>query len=134
MGNGDTGIGLGLGAHDTVIGGETPGAANVISGNSGHGVALQQAGTDGNRIMGNTIGLDATGTYSLTNGYTGVFVGFAASNNVVGGENRRRTQPDQRRRVAPEPGDDRQPGAGQLHRHRRRKARPRPVTTVMASL
>ena len=36
---------------------------------------------------GNTIGLDATGTYSLTNGDTGVFVGFAASNNVVGGEN-----------------------------------------------
>ena len=87
LGNGDTGIGLGLGAHDTVIGGETPGAANVISGNGGHGVALQQAGTDGNRIIGNTIGLDATGTYSLTNGDTGVFVGFAASNNVVGGEN-----------------------------------------------
>ena len=86
LGNGDTGIGLGLGAHDTVIGGETPGAANVISGNSGHGVALQQAGTDGNRIMGNTIGLDATGTYSMTNGYEGVFIGFAASNNVVGGE------------------------------------------------
>jgi hypothetical protein len=87
LGNGDTGIGLGLGAHDTVIGGETPAAANVISGNGGHGVALQQAGTDGNRITGNIIGLDATGTYSMTNGDTGVFVGFAASNNVVGGEN-----------------------------------------------
>lgn len=87
LGNGDTGIGLGLGAHDTVIGGETPGASNVISGNGGHGVALQQAGTDGNRIIGNTIGLDATGTYSMTNGYEGVFIGFAASNNVVGGEN-----------------------------------------------
>ena len=76
-----------VGAHDTVIGGETPGAGNVISGNGGHGVVLQQVGTDGNRITGNTIGLDATGTYSLTNGDTGVFVGFAASNNVVGGEN-----------------------------------------------
>jgi len=87
LSNGDTGIGLGLGAHDTVIGGETPGAANVISGNGGHGVALQQAGTDGNRITGNTIGLDATGTYSMTNGYEGIFIGFAASNNVVGGGN-----------------------------------------------
>ena len=76
-----------VGAHDTVIGGETPGAGNVISGNRGHGVVLQQVGTDRNRITGNTIGLDATGTYSLTNGDTGVFVGFAASNNVVGGEN-----------------------------------------------
>ena len=86
LGNGDTGIGLALGAHDTVIGGETPAAANVISGNGGHGVGLQQAGTDGNRITGNIIGLDATGTYVLTNGYVGVFIGFAASNNVVGGE------------------------------------------------
>ena len=87
LGNGDAGIVLAVGAHDTVIGGETPGAGNVISGNRGHGVVLQQVGTDRNRITGNTIGLDATGTYSLTNGDTGVFVGFAASNNVVGGEN-----------------------------------------------
>ena len=87
LGNGGVGIVLALGAHDTVIGGETPGAANVISGNDGHGVSLQQAGTDGNRILGNTIGLDAAGIHSLTNGDTGVFIGFAASNNVVGGEN-----------------------------------------------
>ncbi len=86
LGNGDVGIVLALGAHDTIIGGETPGAANVISGNGGHGVSLQQAGTDHNRIVGNTIGLDATGTHSLTNGETGVFIGFTASNNVVGGE------------------------------------------------
>ena len=85
LGNGGEGIVLALGAHDNVIGGETPGAANIISGNDGHGVALQQAGTDGNRILGNIIGLDAAGAHSLTNGDTGVFIGFAASNNVVGG-------------------------------------------------
>ena len=85
LGNGGEGIVLALGAHGTVIGGETPGAANVISGNDGHGVKLQQAGTDGNRIVGNIIGLDAGGAQSLTNHDTGVFIGFGASNNLVGG-------------------------------------------------
>jgi len=86
LGNGDAGIVLALGAHGTVIGGETPGAGNVISGNDSHGIVLQQSGTDGNRIVGNIIGLDAQGARSLTNRDTGVFIGFGASHNVVGGD------------------------------------------------
>ena len=86
LGNGDSGIVMASGAHDTVIGGETPAAANVIGGNGGHGIVLQQAGTAGNRIIGNTIGTDVTGAAPLLNHDTGIFIGFSASNNVVGGE------------------------------------------------
>jgi len=86
LGNGGQGIVLALGAHGTVIGGETPGAGNVISSNDGHGIVLQQSGTDSNRIVGNIIGLDALGGQALTNGDTGVFIGFGASHNVVGGD------------------------------------------------
>src|SRR5262249_17417024 len=70
------------GAHNNTIGGTVAGARNVISGND-TGVALNGAGTSGNLVRGNYIGLDPAGTAALANSY-GVAIGAGATNNRVG--------------------------------------------------
>jgi hypothetical protein len=72
------------GASNNVIGGTVAGAGNVISGNGANGVAILQAGTNGNHVSGNTIGLDVTGTVDLGNTTFGVAVAQSASGNVIG--------------------------------------------------
>ena len=84
LGNG-TGLQLTRGANGNTIGGTDPGAGNVISGNSDQGVLLQDSGTSGNRVLGNRIGTDATGTVALPNGPYGVVLRDAASGNDIGG-------------------------------------------------
>jgi hypothetical protein len=49
------GILLKLGAHDNTIGGTTPGADNLISGNLGNGITVLENGTLGNSMRGNAI-------------------------------------------------------------------------------
>ncbi len=67
------------------IGGEAPGAGNLVSGNLRDGVQLFQ--TPGNLIQGNLIGTDNTGANPLGNGRNGVFVsGATANHNAIGGE------------------------------------------------
>jgi len=61
------------------IGGTTPAARNIISGNRFAGVALTGSAT----LMGNYIGTDVSGTAPLPNLGTGVAVG--GGNNVIGG-------------------------------------------------
>lgn len=56
-----------------LIGGDSPGAGNVISGNSGTGVNVGNA--DGTVIQGNFIGVDRTGTNALANTGDGIFAG-----------------------------------------------------------
>ncbi len=51
----------------TAIG--TASSGNVISGNSWHGVYIWGAEATGNKIQGNTIGLDAGGSSPIPNGY-----------------------------------------------------------------
>ena len=53
-------------ASNNTIGGTTPGARNVISGNAWSGIALSGGGT-GNVIQGNYIGVDASGVAGLSN-------------------------------------------------------------------
>jgi titin len=65
-----------------VIGGTTPAAANVISGNQ-TGLYLLGSTATGNLIMGNLIGLDPSGTIAEGN-HTGIFLD-AASGNTIGG-------------------------------------------------
>ena len=88
---GTAGLGFGTGidflrTNDTLIGGTVTGAGNVISGNSGYGIAL-----DGSRnlIQGNFIGTNAAGTAKVPNGAFGILMvadGFnAESNNTIGG-------------------------------------------------
>ncbi|MFC1530229.1 CSLREA domain-containing protein [Gemmatimonadota bacterium] len=69
-------------AFNNTIGGMDPGARNVLSGNGDDGVQLSTNAT-GNKVLGNFIGTDITGTVDLGNGDHGV-VCFDG-NNVIGG-------------------------------------------------
>ncbi len=77
-----TGIDLGAGTGNTV-GGTTPGARNVISGNLGDGIRFE-AGSNVDLVEGNYIGTDVTGTKAVGNFNAGIgFMG--GTNNVIGG-------------------------------------------------
>jgi hypothetical protein len=90
--NGGSGVVLVLG-HNNTIGGTTPAARNLISGNIGDGVVL---GNPNNFVQGNFIGTDVTGSMALGNGQRGVtsaglnLIGgdTAAAGNVISGNNR----------------------------------------------
>lgn len=64
---------------NTLIGGLTPGARNIISGNLGDGVFIRGAGS---KLQGNYIGTDITGTLALGNTGNGVVAG---DNALIGG-------------------------------------------------
>jgi hypothetical protein len=76
--NGAGGIGVFTGPNNT-IGGTTPGARNLISGNIGDGVVLLGAN---NTVQGNFIGTDVTGSVALGNTQRGV---ASVSGNLIGG-------------------------------------------------
>lgn len=84
--NSESGIFL-TGASNNAIGGELPGARNVISGNgppmNGDGISLF-FGSNGNAIQGNYIGVDVTGAQPLGNGNSGINISDS-SGNVIGG-------------------------------------------------
>ena len=85
------GIGLDSGvvidhASGNTVGGTTPDARNVISGNDGNGVRLVSAST--NIIAGNFIGTDISGTVALGNSLSGVTLvepDTVSTGNVIGG-------------------------------------------------
>jgi hypothetical protein len=66
--------------NNNTIGGTTAAERNVISGNVGGGVSIYGSG---NRVMGNYVGTDATGTKGMGNYHAGVEI--YGANNVVGG-------------------------------------------------
>jgi hypothetical protein len=67
-----------------LIGGVSPGAGNIISGNGQSGIYLLNAGAAGNLVQGNFIGTDATGTLALKNSMDGVTI-YGAVGNTIGG-------------------------------------------------
>ncbi|MBI3418260.1 MAG: hypothetical protein HY043_23465 [Verrucomicrobia bacterium] len=83
--NGWSGVSIFNGAHSTIIGGTAAGARNIISGNGTQGVTISDAGTSGNLIAGNFIGLTAAGTAAVGNTWSGVDVFGAATSNTIGG-------------------------------------------------
>jgi len=72
------------GSSNNLIGGIDAGAGNLISGNNAAGIRISDAGTEGNLVKGNFIGIDVTGTSRLGNN-VGVRIAEGAANNVIGG-------------------------------------------------
>ncbi len=78
------GLTIYAGATSNLVGGPSAAARNVISGNSSYGVNIGNAGTSGNLIEGNYVGLDANGVSAIPNN-DGVFFSDGATNNTLGG-------------------------------------------------
>lgn len=79
----DTGVGIGYGARDVTVGGLEGRFRNVISGNMGPGVMIQDDGTTGSHVVGNLIGVAADGSTRVPN-ESGVVVIQGADGNRVG--------------------------------------------------
>ena len=80
-----TGIHIANARHN-LIGGSEPGAGNVVSGNTYHGIHLAN-GTYSNTVQGNLIGTDASGELPLGNNRYGVRISDGGSSNQIGGPN-----------------------------------------------
>ena len=96
------GITIQDGSHNR-IGGTAVGAGNVISGN-GNGIVISGETPDANFIQGNRIGTDPTGSIVVSDGgnfanYLGISIS-AGTNNLIGGTEPVRGQPDFRTRYA----------------------------------
>lgn len=78
LGNGNGGVRISGAAQSNFIG-----YLNVISGNTGDGVAIV-GNSDGNYVLGNTIGLNAAKTAKLPNSASGVAIASQSSGNLVG--------------------------------------------------
>lgn len=91
------GVAIRRGASNNVIGGadaddgeadDVVRARNIISGNLEAGVLVRDAGTDGNRILGNYIGTDVSGTSRLADDSSnlfGIVIRGGATFNTIGG-------------------------------------------------
>ncbi|HYO09768.1 MAG TPA: hypothetical protein VER17_12420 [Tepidisphaeraceae bacterium] len=77
--------GVEISQPNNLVGGTAPGAGNVISANKMDGVALYTATGINNRVEGNYIGTDCTGTKDLGNVGAGVAITNDAKYNTVGG-------------------------------------------------
>ena len=80
LGNSGTGVAL-TGAQDMQLGGTTPGAGNLVSGNA-VGFSIN-SGSDGTKIEGNLIGTNAAGTGGIGNSFGGV--SSSSSEITIGG-------------------------------------------------
>jgi titin len=76
-----------FGGHDNVIGGLLATQRNVISGNSEYGIRINDTNSDRTVIQGNYIGLDASGTFAVSNAFSGVGVWNGPAGTIVGGTN-----------------------------------------------
>jgi titin len=85
--NGMSGVTIGSGASANGV------DNNFISGNSGDGIHLSGAGTEGNEIRTNFIGLEFDETTALPN-TSGIFIDSGASDNAIGGPSKGNTIAD----------------------------------------
>jgi hypothetical protein len=87
VGNGKSGVFIGGGAGNTLVGGDADAdQGNLISGNGVDGVLIS-GDTAYNIVSGNRIGVDSGGTVALGNAYHGVILGLGAHHNRIGGVN-----------------------------------------------
>jgi hypothetical protein len=85
LANAWSGLQISGGASNNLVGGNSPGAGNLISGNGQSGMFVSDNGTTANRIEGNIIGLNAAGNAKLSNVWSGVVFYGGTKNNTLGG-------------------------------------------------
>jgi hypothetical protein len=83
QGNGTSGIYIEGSAGNTICGTSAT-ERNVLSGNALSGIELVSGSTD-NQVIGNYIGVDATGTGALANADYGIYIDGNSDNNTIGG-------------------------------------------------
>jgi parallel beta-helix repeat protein len=83
LGNTFAGVFIADGASHNLIGRDSSGEGNLISGNADYGVYIEDADTTNNTISGNVVGMDVTGTTPLGNAATGVYILGGASQNTI---------------------------------------------------
>ncbi len=79
---GNPGQGMLVVTPNNTIGGTTSAARNVVSGSGLNGIEIRNA--TGNRVLGNFIGTDASGTLDLGNALSGVYVELSGSTTIGG--------------------------------------------------
>jgi hypothetical protein len=85
LGNGgEGGVVIMFGAQDNIVGRDTDGERNIISGNEHDGVYIADVDTKNNVVSGNYIGTDASGTKPIGNSGHGVSLNSDTSQNVIG--------------------------------------------------
>ncbi len=84
LGNNTEGVRIRGGAYN-VIGGETEGQRNIISGNGNNGVWIHRESHD-NTVSGNFIGTDLDGRQAIPNDGNGVAIGEDSYDNLIGGD------------------------------------------------
>jgi len=82
LGNGEDGVFISGGVNN-IVGGTTPGAGNLLSGNGLSGMEIW-ANASGNVVQGNLIGTDVTGANGLGNTQHGIYFQNSARNTVGG--------------------------------------------------
>ena len=83
LGNGSSGVRLE--APGNTVGGITPEARNIISGNGWAGFSIEDPSATDNVVQGNFIGTDVTGMLAMANDWAGGQVVNGASTNMIGG-------------------------------------------------
>ena len=84
--DGQSGVSVSTNSNNNVIGGTTPAARNLISGN-GTGILISSASTPilGTQILGNLIGTNAAGNAAIANELAIALVQVGGKNTVIGG-------------------------------------------------
>ena len=82
LANGLSGVIIGGGAANNVIGSTNSSGRNLLSGNTEYGIYLTN--TTGNVILGNYLGMNAGGEVALANQKSGVAL-FGGAQNIIGG-------------------------------------------------
>lgn len=83
LGNGNKGVNI-AGASNNTVGGTVAAARNVISGNDDSAISIFGTSSSGNKVQGNFIGTNASGTVTIGNAGAGVIMQIAP-NNTIGG-------------------------------------------------
>jgi hypothetical protein len=71
-------------ASCNLIGGTSPGAGNLVSGNGDAGIYIVGRTATANVIQGNKLGTDISGNFALPNVFEGIYIEAAPSNTIGG--------------------------------------------------